>query len=71
MTDLVIAENGNAAWIATVRGVPESTTVWVRNARRVQQIDQGRIRPTSLRLAPDETGVNYTASDGGNRNSGF
>jgi hypothetical protein len=69
--DLVVAPEGQAAWIATRRGHPESTSVWVRSGSRVQRIDQGRIRPTSLTLADDASGINYTGADESNRNSGF
>ena len=43
----------------------------VRNRTRVQEIDQGRIRPTSLQLASDAIGINYIRADGSARNSGF
>ena len=71
VTDLEVAPSGDAAWISTPRGAPHGTTVWVRHGARVQQIDQGRIRPTSLRLSADNTSINYTGADGRNRNSGF
>jgi hypothetical protein len=71
VTDLVIAPDGKAAWIARVTGVAATTTVWVRNRTRVQEIDQGRIRPTSLQLASDASGINYIGADGSARNSGF
>jgi hypothetical protein len=71
VTDLVVAPNGDAAWIATLRGDRARTTVWVRHGARVQQIDQGRIRPTSLTLSEDGSGVNYLGADGRGRNSSF
>jgi hypothetical protein len=71
VTDLVVAPNGNAAWIATLAGRPGRTSVWVRSGRRIQNIDQGRIRPTSLTLAEDATGVNYFGANGSQRNSSF
>jgi hypothetical protein len=71
VSDLVVTSNGNAAWISTMRGARARTTVWVRNARRVQQVDQGRIAPTSLTLADNETGIYYIGADGRQRNSGF
>jgi hypothetical protein len=71
VTDLVVAPNGDAAWIAKLRGAPDQTTVWVRHRSRVQAIDTGRIRPTSLTITADNSGVNYTGSNGSHHNSGF
>lgn len=71
VTDLVVAPNGDAGWIATLRGAPARTSVWVRHRARVQQIDSGRIRPTSLTLSSDNASVNYIGADGRQRNSGF
>ena len=71
VTDLVVAPNGDAAWISTLRGVPDKTGVWVRHRARVQQIDTGKIRPRSLTLSADNAGVNYTHADGSHGNSSF
>jgi hypothetical protein len=71
VTDLVVAPNGDAAWIARPRGQADQTTVWIRHAARVQAIDTGRIRPTSLTLADAATGIYYLGADGRQRNSSF
>jgi hypothetical protein len=71
VTDLVVAPDGKVAWIAALRGSRDRTSVWVSNGRRVQNIDQGRLAPTSLTLAEDGTGVNYLGLDGSQRNSSF
>jgi hypothetical protein len=71
VTDLVVAPNGDAAWIARPRGAKAYTTVWVRHGARVQAIDQGNIRPTSLTISDDASGIYYLGADGQQRNSSF
>jgi hypothetical protein len=69
--DLVVAPGGDAAWISTRRGHPGETTVFVRHGRRVQPIDTGRIRPTSLTITAAGDGIDYRYANGRNGNSTF
>jgi hypothetical protein len=71
VTDLEVAPSGDAAWIATLRGDRRVSAVWVRSGARIQQIDQGAILPTSLRLNDTATSIYYTGRDGQTRNSDF
>jgi hypothetical protein len=68
---LVVATNGDGAWISTLRGHSDRTTVWIRAGRKVQQIDSGRIRPLSLKLSADGRSITYRGADGKERNSGL
>jgi hypothetical protein len=69
VTALVVAPSGDAAWISRPAGEPDRVGVWIRHGGRVQQIDSGSIRPTSLRLSG--TGIVYADVHGGEHNSSF
>ena len=70
VTALVLEPSGDAAWMSRPAGEPDKVGVWVRHGARVQPIDSGRLRPTSLRL-DGATGISYTGVDGKGRNSSF
>jgi serine/threonine-protein kinase len=71
VTDLVVAPNGDAAWMAAPRGAPDRTGLWTRKGGKVQQMDSGKLRAGSLRLGADARGVTYTDTGGRERDSGF
>jgi hypothetical protein len=71
VSDLVVASNGNAAWMAAPRGAPDRTGLWTRKGGKVQQMDSGKLRAGSLLLSPDEHAVRYSDAGGLTRDSGF
>jgi hypothetical protein len=66
---LVVATSGAAAWISTLAGSPDKTTVWIHSGRKVQQIDTGRLRARSLRLTADGRSIEYKDAAGRTRDS--
>ncbi|HYF27377.1 MAG TPA: serine/threonine-protein kinase, partial [Baekduia sp.] len=79
VSDLVIAPNGNAAWMAAPRGARDRSMVFARGPRRVVQVDSGDLRAGSLRLLPGGDarddgawpGFTYKDAEGVDRQSGF
>jgi hypothetical protein len=71
VTDLVVAKDGNAAWISIPKDAPERAGLWMRTGRKVNQVDAGELKRGTLRLHPAEHGVSYTDADGRDRNTGF
>jgi hypothetical protein len=68
---LVVASNGNAAWMSMPAGAPDRTAVFTRRGRRVRNIDSGSLDPGSLRVADGGASVKYTDGEGRPRDSSF
>jgi hypothetical protein len=68
---LVVAANGNAAWMATPAGETDRSSLWTLRGRRVRNVDSGNLDPSSLRVNGDGSAVDYTDLDGRKRNAGF
>jgi len=64
VSSLVVATNGDGAWMSTLRGEPRATTVWIHAGSKVQVIDTGHFRPKSLRLTDDGRSIDYDGYDG-------
>ena len=71
VTDLVLAPNGNAAWMALTRAGVDRAVVWTRSGSTVRAIDAGRLQPGSLRLGADQADVTYKDRAGRRREAGF
>ena len=71
VTDLVVAPNGNAAWMAAPRGAPDRAAVWTRTARRVQAVDSGSLKPGSLKVRAGGAALTYTDLGGRPRETDF